>query len=123
MENEVSILVLMDLSFLPSNEIEDLKIGYEFQSLFLWIFRSYIIRRKYNENNENTFQSLFLWIFRSYQYVDQDKVLDVNEFQSLFLWIFRSYVLIVLNIGKVWSRVSILVLMDLSFLLCNQPDK
>ena len=41
---KVSILVLMDLPFLHVEiTINDIFIPYEFQSLFLWIFRSYIL--------------------------------------------------------------------------------
>ena len=45
--------------------------------------------KKYQWESEE-FQSLFLWIFRSYvQLLTQsDKMV---RFQSLFLWIFRSY--------------------------------
>ena len=39
--NAVSILVLMDLSFLQKIIIEKATGQEEFQSLFLWIFRSY----------------------------------------------------------------------------------
>ena len=62
----VSILVLMDLSFLLLIQLHIIRRCKKFQSLFLWIFRSY----KYGENNVDKgipmFQSLFLWIFRSY---------------------------------------------------------
>ena len=113
---------------------------HKFQSLFLWIFRSYekkmISQFRYN----NKFQSLFLWIFRSYKNDLLDITCDGVMFQSLFLWIFRSYTISsqskcqkrlrfnpcsygsfvltwLLRMQKNWFRsVSILVLMDLSFL-------
>ncbi len=37
------------------------------------------------------FQSLFLWIFRSYLKGTIAMVEALGMFQSLFLWIFRSY--------------------------------
>ena len=113
----VSILVLMDLSFLLLIQLHIIRRCKKFQSLFLWIFRSY----KYGENNVDKgipmFQSLFLWIFRSYASRNVDlpflpvrfnpcsygssvltRLIDLfklsnDRFQSLFLWIFRSYIL------------------------------
>ena len=62
------------------------------------------------------FQSLFLWIFRSYMAICICILINYIGFQSLFLWIFRSYIYFYIdNAGKL-STVSILVLMDLSFL-------
>ena len=115
----VSILVLMDLSFLHIDKlVDDLRFArWGFQSLFLWIFRSYINQFIYcvinvngvsilvlmdlsflqngyevSKNNDFWFQSLFLWIFRSYKVVgDYQYSNDTDLFQSLFLWIFRSY--------------------------------
>ena len=45
-----------------------------------------------------------------------DMELSKSLFQSLFLWIFRSYVLVSMNYESLKLGVSILVLMDLSFL-------
>ena len=44
-------------------------------------------------------------------------VKEVAKFQSLFLWIFRSYVVSAIFNALAITAVSILVLMDLSFLL------
>ena len=70
-----------------------------------------------NKNLEKVleFQSLFLWIFRSYTGKEMTFVNGISEFQSLFLWIFRSYKVVDGEIGFAES-VSILVLMDLPFL-------
>ena len=82
----------MDLSFLLNGVQGNEFAGDLFQSLFLWIFRSYEMLYARLNNLPYEFQSLFLWIFRSY-WID---AIDNNgfkfEFQSLFLWIFRSYV-------------------------------
>ena len=68
------------------------------------------------------FQSLFLWIFRSYVEFYSTKEEAVKKFQSLFLWIFRSYKLIQ-KFMKNWKIiVSILVLMDLPFLLKKEQE-
>ena len=113
--NSVSILVLMDLSFLQTGIICIIYSTSKFQSLFLWIFRSYeniVIKKTTGQEGFNpcsygsfvltadaafeeyktlTFQSLFLWIFRSYNMKMQFIADFLGLFQSLFLWIFRSY--------------------------------
>ena len=116
MYKEVSILVLMDLPFLQEERWKIREFFTTFQSLFLWIFRSYTSIWQTLTRWLTRFQSLFLWIFRSYDlircWVCQDKsvvsilvlmdlpflhnkaltiVLKYKRFQSLFLWIFRSY--------------------------------
>ena len=50
-------------------------------------------------------------------YVIIEKKSQRYEFQSLFLWIFRSYRFIFQSNQRLYVFVSILVLMDLSFLL------
>ena len=63
---DVSILVLMDLPFLRYDKDDNAYFIKKFQSLFLWIFRSYEDDVSYEFKKEFMFQSLFLWIFRSY---------------------------------------------------------
>ncbi len=87
----VSILVLMDLPFLQE------------LWMILWTFLT-------------KFQSLFLWIFRSYEYFVHCIGYNSFGFQSLFLWIFRYYSDLYRKNHKMASEVSILVLMDLPFL-------
>ena len=132
----------MDLSFLHYIKILELINYILFQSLFLWIFRSYLHKLMTDYVIIEKFQSLFLWIFRSYLepvvagcnfqgtvsilvlmdlsflliQVIEDCSNVLNEFQSLFLWIFRSYDLCERSTIGFNSTVSILVLMDLSFL-------
>ena len=87
----VSILVLMDLPFLPETMTEVIQATLAFQSLFLWIFRSYLTDGTQVQLKADLFQSLFLWIFRSYyEWISLSSKIS-KTFQSLFLWIFRSY--------------------------------
>ena len=131
----------MDLSFLHREKKLISRGINEFQSLFLWIFRSYLLAiinilmiqilvsilvlmdlsflqivLYPNKEYDIEFQSLFLWIFRSYAPKKADKEVKEETFQSLFLWIFRSYPLKSAGINQNPAVVSILVLMDLSFL-------
>ena len=138
--SNVSILVLMDLSFLQAIKVTIVKNDKKFQSLFLWIFRSYKKQTEKIVNFRHTFQSLFLWIFRSYIKMEQRSlkinksfnpcsygsfVLTYNQlkYESNFLKSFNpcSYGSFVLTKKERQQRrrllrVSILVLMDLSFL-------
>ena len=57
----------MDLSFLRTNYDSLERQLIPFQSLFLWIFRSYMTTTIETTNAMTAFQSLFLWIFRSYK--------------------------------------------------------
>ena len=57
----------MDLSFLHENYGNDAAYSEVFQSLFLWIFRSYLVNILFIVLVIIQFQSLFLWIFRSYR--------------------------------------------------------
>ena len=76
----VSILVLMDLPFLQKYITEIVAEQVQlFQSLFLWIFRSYVPGRCQHKRKLPGFQSLFLWIFRSYwEHMLQDRRHDVS---------------------------------------------
>ena len=103
-------------SVLTKNDFFNQREIKKFQSLFLWIFRSYnnlLITFKSSTPSFNPcsygssvltckkyhvfgikyrrFQSLFLWIFRSYSDMIQELREIKLQFQSLFLWIFRSY--------------------------------
>ncbi len=106
----------MDLPFLRDFYTQNSSGRLMFQSLFLWIFRSYTVEEIEDLKIGYEFQSLFLWIFRSYKFKNGKIVLYPNKFQSLFLWIFRSYTLLSESIYGIWLLVSLLVLMDLSFL-------
>ena len=94
LKNVVSILVLMDLSFLRVEIVEKQNLQIKFQSLFLWIFRSY---------------------FQSYDTI-------VACYQRFNPCSYGSFVLTSWNHKRLhWKSilVSILVLMDLSFLHLN----
>ena len=120
----VSILVLMDLSFLHTimNGMQGMQ-G-KFQSLFLWIFRSYtllhscIICRISKSFNPCSYGSFVLTYLNEMLYARLN-----NMFQSLFLWIFRSYTTQTTTIAALRDLVSILVLMDLSFLLYEKNGR
>ena len=95
----------------------------KFQSLFLWIFRSYTLNKLTISTFKVEFQSLFLWIFRSYQIEMSNMSFTPHVFQSLFLWIFRSYGR---GLSPMWTidpNVSILVLMDFPFLQNGEWDE
>ena len=87
-----------------------------FQSLFLWIFRSYkkskcLIKKRLQGFNPCSYGS---FVLTADMLVNPVK--EVAKFQSLFLWIFRSYVVSAIFNALAITAVSILVLMDLSFL-------
>ena len=86
-----------------------------FQSLFLWIFRSYLEEIRQLDKIINAFQSLFLWIFRSYNTMS---LLNTNNNSSFNPCSYGSSVLTFAKIQNSarWNSVSILVLMDLPFL-------
>ena len=138
----VSILVLMDLSFLQNNDCRKCKSFSSFNPCSYGSFvltknekirkiriyagfnpcsyGSFVLTAKQliNSTSYYKFQSLFLWIFRSYNKTINGMNGLQGKFQSLFLWIFRSYYNPNGNNGNC-HRVSILVLMDLSFLQPN----
>ena len=90
---DVSILVLMDLSFLLK-ELKDSK-KIPMQCFNPCSYGSFVLTPSDHSNLFQfywTFQSLFLWIFRSYSLHKLMVDYVVIEFQSLFLWIFRSYI-------------------------------
>ena len=113
--NCVSILVLMDLSFLRVELVQELMLHTAFQSLFLWIFRSYF---KVDGNFSRLmaeFQSLFLWIFRSYLGITDEELGEMIV--SILVLMDLSFLQIAREIlESLGYDVSILVLMDLSFL-------
>ena len=113
----VSILVLMDLPFLPTIDAihthlktvsfnpcsygSSVLTGYwtmtkeqylqKFQSLFLWIFRSYIPDGD-DERQKRAAVSILVLMDLPFLHLTASRLeLTENEFQSLFLWIFRSY--------------------------------
>ncbi len=83
--------------------------------MFLWIFRSYKWFKKRVSYQGKTFQSLFLWIFRSYKWLENTSRSASVRFNPCS---YGSFVLTkaARNAYTVTQRVSILVLMDLSFL-------
>ena len=130
----------MDLPFLQKQIVKLQNDSDMFQSLFLWIFRSY---RKAISNvisasdvsilvlmdlpflhyfyeclykKRTGFQSLFLWIFRSYEVKEVPSGIDYKSFNPCS---YGSSVLTHESFLQQFFRkfVSILVLMDLPFLL------
>ena len=115
-----------------------------FQSLFLWIFRSYADLedelRVYKQNvsilvlmdlpflqshiagMENAIFGFNPCSYGSSVLTSQYGILNFCDeaFQSLFLWIFRSYFEAWSGATTTLDRVSILVLMDLPFLPQDQ---
>ena len=112
----VSILVLMNLPFLQKYfvTLDTETIG--FQSLFLWIFRSYTLKElsqtdidtlSFNpcsygsfvltkaieeEKQYGIYVSILVLMDLSFLQKSLDIIADMLvKFQSLFLWIFRSY--------------------------------
>ena len=88
-----------------------------FQSLFLWIFRSYVQKKTTKLCPKSCFNpcSYGSSVLTDNGFLIKRKGTD--WFQSLFLWIFRSYEKENLYISISKESVSILVLMDLPFLL------
>ena len=113
---DVSILVLMDLPFLQKKtKREWTEVKWRFNpcsygSSVLTVYSAPIALSIWR------FQSLFLWIFRSYVLNKLTISTFKVEFQSLFLWIFRSYLVLIFLPFQNILAVSILVLMDLPFL-------
>ena len=87
----------------------------KFQSLFLWIFRSYLSVVFNFGGLDNPVSILVLMDLSFLQKILDEITERLVEFQSLFLWIFRSYATTT-ELLSVEIPVSILVLMDLSFL-------
>ena len=105
----------MDLSFLHGTSMTDIKNEIPFQSLFLWIFRSYWSVVFNFGGLDNPVSILVLMDLSFLQKILDEITERLVEFQSLFLWIFRSYATTT-ELLSVEIPVSILVLMDLSFL-------
>ena len=57
------------------------------------------------------------------KYEEHRRKLLIDKFQSLFLWIFRSYNKLLIEIPNAAEYVSILVLMDFSFLRETQKKQ
>ena len=88
----------------------------KFQSLFLWIFRSYTLL---SESIYGIWLLVSLLVLMDLSFLQKEFIEDggyIFKFQSLFLWIFRSYSNSDYRVYSDPMHVSILVLMDLSFL-------
>ena len=84
----------MDLSFLQIKmEQRSLKINKSFNPCSYGSFVLTENNLPTKLKQPRAFQSLFLWIFRSYLSPATVAASEPPMFQSLFLWIFRSYLL------------------------------
>ena len=81
----------MDLPFLLTKNMYVWIKENLFQSLFLWIFRSYIRRTVDSAYSSYPVSILVLMDLPFLLIKIEDIMLDMELFQSLFLWIFRSY--------------------------------
>ena len=114
-ESSVSILVLMDLSFLRMSQLAIIYYIYKVSILVLMdlSFLQAYTTSQYQAHGQ--FQSLFLWIFRSYRR-ETGGIRCLNRCVSILVLMDLSFLHYGLDAIKVSFYVSILVLMDLSFL-------
>ena len=97
----------MDLSFLHMKQVEFKNMLAGFQSLFLWIFRSYAASEKEINKFLESVSILVLMDFPFLQDCTRNQLIKLEEFQSLFLWIFRSYKLLQVCKPRFWMFQSL----------------